>query len=388
MSIRIYTFPFWGHTEQAAIIANRLSSLGMNVSVDIAPEYKKWIDDGIEVTECRYHVQKQDCERNEVSADSLVAFAESILMCTMSYLEENLKDVDLVIFDSFAYWGNVLAHVKGIPSVSLMTLQPFTEADFKADPELMLKQYADLFASKREFERMLHIYEVNANSRFDIGMKFRFADLFCSKGDKNIVLFPKRFCYYADSLGEGYTWGRVIPAEFDPTVVKDERLAYVSFGSILEDKELMIKCIDVLLDHGYKVSSKTSRYINELNEHYSAFRERLTLYETASQKEILNKAGLFITHGGANSVLEAMISRTPMVVIPLANDEIINGRMVVRNNYGVMYEGGKDISRQELSELISAVEKDDNIRMHLSDDQKENSECALNRICEEVLRGK
>lgn len=85
---------------------------------------------------------------------------------------------------------------------------------------------------------------------------------------------------------------------------------------------------------------------------------------------------------------EADTYGTPMVVIPLANDEIINGRMVVRNNYGVMYEDGKDIGRQELSELIDAVEKDDNIRKHLSDDQKENSECSLNRICEEVLREK
>lgn len=388
MNIKIYTFPFWGHTEQAAIIANRLSSEGMNVSVDMAPEYYGWIDDGIKKTECRYLVQKQDCEKNEVSANSLFGFAESILQCTMSYLEEELEGTDLVIFDSFAYWGNVLAHSKGIPSVSLMTLQPFTEADFKADSELMLKQYADLFASKREFERMLHIYEVTANSRFDIGMKFRFADLFCSKGDKNIVLFPKRFCYYADSLDESYTWGRVISERFDPASVKDEKLAYVSFGSILEDKELLMECIDVLLERGYNVTAKTSRHIDELTEHYRDYKERLTLYKTASQKEILKKAGLFITHGGANSVLEAMISRTPMVVIPLANDEIINGRMVVRNDYGVMHEGGKDISRWELSKLVEAVEKDDNIRKHLSDDQKENSECALNRICEEVLSGK
>lgn len=389
MNIKIYTFPFWGHTEQAIHIANRLYELGADVSIDMNLEYAEDITQGIVVTECKYKIDRQMCESNVVSKDSLVEYAESILQCTVAYIEESditLSNTDLVIFDSFAFWGQVLAHNNNKKSVSLMTLQPFEEVDFTNYAELLLKQYSDMFANKREFERMMHIYEVNARMRYNFCSEFRFGKLFCAKGYKNFVMFPRHMSYFKESLGEQYIWGRAFSDDAVYSGFKDERCAYVAFGSILESRELLVKCIDVLLENGYEVYAKAGRYFDELSEYYDITGNRVNLFKYAPQKEILAKATLFITHGGMNSVMEALIAQTPMIVIPLANDELINGRMVVLNNYGLVYEGDTNVDKCILSDLVRELQTNGLYTRRLKEDAFVNSECALERICAEIRK--
>ena len=389
MNVKIYTFPFWGHTEQAIQIANKLYELGENVSIDMCLEYATDVVPGIVITECKYEIDRQMCESNAVSKGSLVGYAESILKCTEAYVEGSdimLSNADLVIFDSFALWGQVLAKSNNKKSISLMTLQPFEESDFWDNSQILLKQYSDLFSNKREFERMMHIYEVNARIRYRFCSEFKFGNLFCAKGCRNIVLFPRHMSYFKESLGEQYVWGRVISNEVILPMPRDENCAYVSFGSILENKELLVECIDVLLDRGYEVYAKAGRYCDELCEYYAATGNQVHLFKYAPQKEILAKATLFITHGGMNSVMEAIIAQTPMIVVPLANDELINGRMVVQNNYGLLYEGTGKIEKNILFNHVLEIQSNGLYRRQLKEDAMINSECALDRICAEIRK--
>ena len=90
--------------------------------------------------------------------------------------------------------------------------------------------------------------------------------------------------------------------------------------------------------------------------------------------------------GGMNSVMEAIIAQTPMIVLPLANDELINGRMVAKNGYGLVYEGGTKIEKYRLSGLIQEIKNNDWYSRRLKEDSIVNSECALDRICEKIIK--
>lgn len=390
MNVKIYTFPFWGHTEQAIHIANRLYELGVEISIDMNLEYAADVTQGIVITGCKYKTDRQMCENNAISKDSLIGYAESILQCTALYIEDSdmtFSNADLVIFDSFAFWGQVLAQINNKKSASLITLQPFEETDFANNSQLLLKQYRDLFANKREFERMMHIYEINARMRYNFCSDFRFSNLFCSKGYSNFVMFPRHMSYFNESLGEQYIWGRAVSSNAVKPELKDEHFAYVAFGSILESKELLVVCIDVLLERGYEVYAKAGCYFDELSEYYATTSNRVNLFKYAPQKEILAEAALFITHGGMNSVMEAIIAQTPMIVIPLANDELINGRMVVQNNYGLIYEWGDKIEKSILSDLVLEIQTNELYRKRLKEDAIINSECTLDKICEKIVKG-
>lgn len=52
------------------------------------------------------------------------------------------------------------------------------------------------------------------------------------------------------------------------------------------------------------------------------------VYPFVPQLEVLQKASLFITHGGMNSVNEALYYGTPMIVIPVGNDQPTVARQI------------------------------------------------------------
>lgn len=58
------------------------------------------------------------------------------------------------------------------------------------------------------------------------------------------------------------------------------------------------------------------------------------IYKSVPQLDVLKMAEVFITHGGMNSVSEALVSGTPMVVIPLVSDQPVNARCIEKLGVG------------------------------------------------------
>lgn len=55
----------------------------------------------------------------------------------------------------------------------------------------------------------------------------------------------------------------------------------------------------------------------------------------APQRELLARARAFVTHGGANSVMEALVAGVPLVVSPVCNDQVAQAWFVERAGVGV-----------------------------------------------------
>src|SRR5206468_1008082 len=58
------------------------------------------------------------------------------------------------------------------------------------------------------------------------------------------------------------------------------------------------------------------------------------VYPSVPQLEVLRRASAFITHGGTGSVVEALASAVPLVVVPQAVDHPANARQVLRLGLG------------------------------------------------------
>lgn len=72
----------------------------------------------------------------------------------------------------------------------------------------------------------------------------------------------------------------------------------------------------------------------------------------APQLRLLERASLFITHGGANSVMEALWAGVPMLVSPQCNDQFINAEFVRRARNGVVF----DLAAPEVGAVTSQVQ--------------------------------
>ena len=65
-------------------------------------------------------------------------------------------------------------------------------------------------------------------------------------------------------------------------------------------------------------------------------REHCHIYRYAPQRDVLKRAAVFVTHGGANSVTEAIAAGVPMLVAPMCNDQFHQAFFVERAGIGTV----------------------------------------------------
>lgn len=115
--------------------------------------------------------------------------------------------------------------------------------------------------------------------------------------------------------------------------VKGENpVVYISLGTIVKGTVSFFQnCVEAFRDEPVDViiSVGTSFKIKKLKN----IPENIRIFNSVSQLDVLEIADVFVTHGGMNSVSEALVSCTPMVVIPFSSDQPVNARCV--ENLGV-----------------------------------------------------
>lgn len=350
MHIIVYTFPFRGHSMQAISIANYLADKGHTVTVDAAQAFFQYISPKIKKQECLYGFLKF-LDKNK--KDNLLNCAEGVLVTTQRYIRNFRVKADLIIFDSMAYWGKYIAEKQKIPSVSLFTIQPFTKELFNNYAFDYLKNYTCEFDSQKEFFRYLHIYQIVAKKKFEMLDDFTFDEFMCARGNTNIVLLPKAICKFSNDLGSSY---RVFSPMIDrkDEIVKKNKSIYIATGSIISNMNLLISCIDVLLPYEREIHISSGKYTYQLKYTYAKY-VNIHFYEFAPQIELLKQASIFITHGGSNSVCEAIAARTPMIVIPLVNDEFLNAEMIVERGIGLQIDNDSIAIKSTLGRLCEKI---------------------------------
>ena len=78
------------------------------------------------------------------------------------------------------------------------------------------------------------------------------------------------------------------------------------------------------------------------------------IYDYVPQLRVLKMADVFVTHGGMNSVSEALVYGTPMVVIPFVSDQPVNASCVERLGIGRRLEPA-DVNKETLKENVKDV---------------------------------
>lgn len=63
---------------------------------------------------------------------------------------------------------------------------------------------------------------------------------------------------------------------------------------------------------------------------------------------------LFITHGGHNSIMEALCAGVPMLVLPVEGDQFLNGYLVQRAGLGLTIEA-KDVTAEGVQDAVKAL---------------------------------
>jgi MGT family glycosyltransferase len=182
-------------------------------------------------------------------------------------------------------------------------------------------------------------------------------DLIHESPHLNLYLYPAE-ADYERSRSLGPLWHRLDSCvrQLDESFEAppgDGALVYVSLGSLgSADVELMNRLVAALAQtpHRYIVSKGPQHELIELAPN-------MTGAEFLPQPAILPHVDLVITHGGNNTVTEAIHFGKPMIVLPLFWDQYDNAQRVDECGFGVRlatYEFEDGELRQAVDRLLSA----------------------------------
>jgi zeaxanthin glucosyltransferase len=71
----------------------------------------------------------------------------------------------------------------------------------------------------------------------------------------------------------------------------------------------------------------------------------------APQRAVLARAAAFVTHGGANSIMEAMVAGVPVLISPVCNDQPVQAHFVARAHVGEVL----DVSAASVDDVRAAL---------------------------------
>ena len=346
MKILFINLPYYGHVVPTIGLVQELIKHGCEVTYLLPFDWKEKIaESGATFHGYDNHRQLSEQIKNAYSV------AESIV-----------EKFDFVIYEQFFFLGKHLAEKYGKPVARVFTAPVTNE-----------KLMAEFITSKGPLSIFKHKWIARAFTRDiakDIPMK---TDNWL---DEIIYNPPRLNLVY--TLREYQPYESEFPAEqykfLGPSVcerkeanldyVKGEKpLVYVSLGTIINGAVSFFQnCmeafrnedVDLIISVGQQFNIKRLKNIPP-NVH---------VYKSVPQLKVLEMADVFVTHGGMNSVSEALFYGVPMVVIPLVSDQPVNARCVERLGVGKAVTYSK-VNKVSIREYVMSVLSNEDIKTNI-----------------------
>ncbi|ACY18163.1 glycosyltransferase [Haliangium ochraceum] len=251
---------------------------------------------------------------------------------------------DVVAIDAMAYEGAIAAELEGVPWVGWAT---------SLNPAIPAWLDSELIRTLRALDPVRHALF----AEFGLRARFRVSDVLSPRGTAvfatDALIAPTRAGEPVDddvhlvgpSLG-----GRRSHASPDLGFADGRPLIYASFGSQAWHQP---QRFERLFEAARTLDAALLVAAGDLAAEYAAqnLPAHVRCVPFAPQLEVLAHARALVTHGGANSVMEALAAGVPLLVAPLCNDQPHNRLFVERAGAGL----GIDLDTCAQDALLSAL---------------------------------
>ena len=352
VNILFVNLPYYGHVIPTVGLVQELIKAGHRVTYLLPHDWEERIaESGADFLGYENHPKLDKQIRN--------AFQKA---------EEVIASHDLLIYEQFFYLGKHLAEKHGKKCIRIFTA-PATNQELM---HAFLSSGGPMGIFR--FPLIGTLWTMDAVKGLGIRLKCRnwLDEILENPPECNLVYSLRSFQPFADEFPEEH-FHFIGPSVYDRNEEAFPSLPNpvicISLGTILKGAEKFFRaCLTAFQDTPYTVVLSVGKDfdISKLG----TIPENFIVRNRIPQIAVLKQASLFITHGGMNSVSEAMIHGVPMVVIPFVSDQPVNAQQVERLGLGKVL-AYKTVTPDRLKETVYSVLEDERIRKNLKNIQEQ-----------------
>lgn len=351
MKILFINLPYYGHVVPTIGLVQELIKKGCEVTYLLPFDWEEIITE----SGAKYHGYKNHRQLAEQMKNAYTA-AEKII-----------EQFDLVIYEQFFFLGKHLSEKYKKPVVRVFTA-PVT------NKELM----DEFICSKGPLSIFQHQWIAKAFTKDvagNIPMKTDnwLDEIIYNPPELNLVYTLREYQPYENEFSDKQ-YKFLGPSIYDRKEVDFDfvkginPVIYISLGTVLKGaKSFFQDCIeafrdenvDVIISVGHKFDVRKLKNIPS-NVH---------IYNSVPQLQVLTMADVFVTHGGMNSISEALTFGTSMVVIPFVSDQPVNARYMEKLGVGKVLNYS-EVNRDVLKNTVFSVMGDKEIENQLENVQR------------------
>lgn len=341
--IVFFSIPAHGHTNPTLPVVSELVNRGHEVWYYSFLEFKGKIEGtGAKFISCdQYLPPISEEELNRKAGKDFAALIEMVVDTTIALDEKVCTELrefqpDGVVSDSVCFWGKLFAKKLGIPYICSTTTFAFNQHTAK-----LMKP-----GIKEMFRMFLGMPRINEKMQLlkDYGYQVdNFVSIIQNDNETDTIVYTtKEFQPMVETFSDRYAFVGPSIRKSSGVLVdkKDRKVIYISLGTILnQNKDFYYNCIQAFANSDYEILMS----IGEKTEMISLghIPNNFTVKNYLDQIAILQKADVFITHCGMNSVNESLYYGVPMVLYPLHSEEGVVADRVAELGAGIKLQGQK-----------------------------------------------
>ena len=314
MKIAWFCIPAHGHTNPTLGLVKELTSAGHQVFYFSFEMFREKIEQtGARFIPCDgYDFDMEDKENADRVGKDKVFATELLVSSTLALDEmttEKIKEIkpDVIVSDSVAFWGKLVAMKHRIPYVSSTTTFAFNRYSAKYMKETPWDIAKMLFAMPKINKQIQRLREKGYPVK---GL----LEIVQNDNETNTIVYTsKYFQPCSETFSDRYHFiGPSIRPVTEPIRKTAEKTVYVSMGTVNQNPEFYRNCIHALAKTDWQVIIS----MGTNPEHFDHLPDNIQIYETVDQMAVLSIADAFITHCGMNSASEGLYFKVPLVLFP------------------------------------------------------------------------
>lgn len=338
-----FSIPAHGHTNPTLPVVSELVNRGHEVWYYSFLEFREKIEGaGAKFISCdKFLPLISEEELNRKVGKDFAALIEMVVDTTIALDEKVCTELrefqpDCIVSDSLCFWGKLFAKKLGIPYICSTTSFAFNQHTAR----LMKRGIKELFRMIIGMPRINKKMQLLKDYGYQVDS---FVSIIQNDNETDTIVYTtKEFQPLAETFSDRYAFvGPSIRQSLEVAVDKKGRkIIYISLGTVLnQNKDFYQNCIQAFADSDYEIVMS----IGEKMEMASLghIPDNFTVKNYVDQISILQKADVFITHCGMNSVNESLYYGVPMVLYPLHSEEGVVANRVADLGAGIKLQGNK-----------------------------------------------